>query len=134
MLSHITCLYEEQFQTSGQVLPCPVSQRRCPPSDQEPCQLMVSPERMGASQWHLALLEELRLHGKKDTRPRQATSVSHAWRLLRRDTWPGLAMQPIHGSQKLVCNHSCFSQPTQQSTVDCGWVVVDCMLSGKEES
>jgi hypothetical protein len=60
--------------------------------------------------------------------------LSHAWRLLCRDTWCGLARQGVHGSQELVCDASCFSQPTQQSTMDCGWVVPDCMLSSEEES
>lgn len=59
--------------------------------------------------------------------------VSHAWGLLCRDTWCGLARQSIHGSQELVCNSSCFSQSTQQSTMNRGWVVADCMFSSKEE-
>ena len=62
------------------------------------------------------------------------TPVSHARGLLCRDTGCGLARKGVHGPQELVCNSSCFSQPTQQSTVDRGWVVTDCMFSSKEES
>lgn len=61
-------------------------------------------------------------------------SVSHAWGLLCRNAWCGLARQGVHGPQELVCNPSGFSQPTQQSTMDSGWVVTDCMFSSKEES
>lgn len=61
-------------------------------------------------------------------------SVSHTWGLLCRDTWCGLTRQSVHGSQKLVGNPSCFSKPTQQSTMDCSWVVPDCVFSSKEES
>lgn len=61
-------------------------------------------------------------------------SVSHTRGLLCRDTWCGLTRQSVHGSQKLVGNPSCFSKPTQQSTMDCGRVVPDCMFSSKEES
>lgn len=61
-------------------------------------------------------------------------AVSQARGLLRGDAGRGLARQRVHGPQELVCNPSCFSQPAQQSTMDCGWVVTDRMFSSKEES
>lgn len=60
-------------------------------------------------------------------------SVSHARGLLCRDAgvaWRGrVYMAPKNWSAILPA-----SQPTQQSTVDRGWVVTDCMFSSKEES
>lgn len=90
------------------------------------------------SQWNLYfLLEELCLlcsrRRARGLLPLEH-AVSHARGLLCRDAGCGLARQGVHGPQELVCNPSCFSQPAQQSTMDRGWVVTDCMFSSKEES
>lgn len=89
-----------------------------------------SPAADASSSVGLSIARRAHLHGRFFSEP----SVSHAWRLLCRDTWCGLARQSVHGSQKLVCNPSCFSKPTQQSTMDCSWIVPDCMFSSKKES
>lgn len=58
----------------------------------------------------------------------------HAGRGLGVDSGRCLAWQRVHGSQELVCNPPCLSEPAEQGSVDSGWVVTNRMLTGKEQT
>lgn len=58
----------------------------------------------------------------------------HAGSLLWGDPRRRLARQSVHGPKKLVCNAPGFSQSAQQSTMNSGGVVANCVFSRKKQA
>lgn len=46
----------------------------------------------------------------------------------------GLSGECVHGAQELVSDASCLSEPAEQGAVNCGWVIPDGVLTGKEQA